>query len=111
VGTFGIPELRAQKKMVSQLAKELRLTVRDPAWLVYQEADRVLQQLQRLQAEATGPKTFSLRDATRQFFWPPDRAADRVERLVSQGILKRVDTGGYRLANWRDHSRTSQPAP
>ena len=110
VGTFGTPELRAQKQMVSQLAKELKLKVRDPAWLVFQEADRVLQHLQRLQGQAVGPKVFRLREATGQFFWSPERAADRVESLVAEGVLERAGTDGFRLANWRDFAPTSQPA-
>lgn len=110
VGTFGNPELRAQKQMVSQLAKELKLKVRDPGWLVHQEADRVLQRLQRFQARSAGPKVFKLREATSEFAWPPDRAADRVKLLVARGVLERVGTDGYRLANWRNFAPASQPA-
>jgi hypothetical protein len=110
VGTFGTPELRAQKQMVSQLAKELKLKVRDPAWLVFQEADRVLQHLQRLQGQAVGPKVFRLRDATGQFFWSPERTADRVEFLIARGVLERTGPDGFQLPNWRDFAPTSQPA-
>jgi hypothetical protein len=110
VGVFGNQELRAQKKLVDELAKELHLTVHDPAWLVNQEADRVLQCLQRLQARAVGPKVFSLREAVTEFFWSPDRSADRVEQLVARGVLERVGKDGLRLTNWQDFALASQPA-
>ena len=86
------------------------MNVRDPAWVVYQEADRVLQRLQRLQAQATGPTTFSLREATREFFWSPDQAAGRAHSLVTRGVLERVGTDGFRPANWPDFAATSKPA-
>ena len=110
VGVFGNQELRAQKQMVSQLAKELKLQVRDPAWLASQEADRVLQNLQRLQRQSADPKTFHLKGATGEFFWSPERAKNRVEILVIRGVLERIGPDSFRLPNWRDFAPPSPPA-
>jgi hypothetical protein len=96
--------------MVSQLAKELKLQVRDPAWLASQEADRVLQNLQRLQRQSADPKTFHLKGATGEFFWSPERAKNRVEILVIRGVLERIGPDSFRLPNWRDFAPPSPPA-
>jgi hypothetical protein len=104
IGTYGQPEARAQETMMRQLAKDLKITVATPGWLLHQSADRYLERIQTLQRRSSTPVVFKANDniGKGEFYWPPEKIEECIDFLVKAGNLVLTDKG-YRLANWEDY--------
>lgn len=102
IGTFGTPELRMQRQIILGLEKEYKIRVNDPPYLIYKEADRVLQQIQNLQRQNKHMVEVNAEVATCQFYWPQQVADERLGWLVKQGLLVPTSNGNYRLADWEN---------
>ncbi|MHC4441638.1 MAG: beta-N-acetylhexosaminidase family protein [Planctomycetota bacterium] len=105
IGTFGCKELREQKKTVDELRSEYQLTVKDPGWLRKMEADRVLHKVRNQQGMMSEPLFFTPRQINGEFYWPKSMVLDRLEKLVSDGVVEKVGENKYRLADWQNFSR------
>jgi hypothetical protein len=105
VGTFGQPEAATQEKILKQLAQELGIQVQSPAWLVYRDADRLLQRIQNVQRGQATPWIFKASDKRlwSEFYWPPEKGANRVKKLIDEALLERVGDDTYQLSNWEDY--------
>jgi len=63
--------------------------VKDPEWLRALEADRTLQGFRNRQFGSKTPVTFSHNQATGEFYWPEANSNDRIEKLISDGAVKK----------------------
>jgi hypothetical protein len=99
VGTFGLWEVREQKKTVHALRQEYGLGAPDPPWFRHLEADRLLQTLRSYQRRQASPVEVSAAGNV-EFYWPEGYLPDRVELLHSLGLLVKVGDDRYQLANW-----------
>ena len=107
VGTFGQPEATMQETMLKKLARELALEAQPPAWLVYREADRLLQRIQNVQQGLAAPWRFKPNDPGLwgEFNWLPEKGASRVKKLINEGLLEKAGDNTYQLSNWQEYKQ------
>jgi hypothetical protein len=74
----------------------LKLTLKYPAWLRYLEADRAYQTIQNRQQAMKGPFQFTP-SGLNEFFWNPAKLDDRLQKLLDEGLIERVDEKTLRL--------------
>ena len=102
VGVFGAQEIREQKKIVADLRNKYNLTAKDPLWLRYLEADRILQRFRVIQSSLKGPLTLSPAEATAEFNWPMENSLDRFQKLISDGVVEKAAPDRYQLTDWQN---------
>ena len=96
IGTFGTPETREQDKLARALCKELNLTMREPAGLRHLESDRLLQVARNRFRNAASDEPLPL-SSLNEFFWSPAKTADRLAKLIDDGVLEKVGSDRFRL--------------
>lgn len=102
VGTFGTPELRQQRQIVSKLKAQYKLDVKDPEPLRCLEESRVLDRARILQALFKQAMPFTAKDICSEFFWPEEVCQDRVDKLVTDGLAEKLEGNMYRLVDWEN---------
>ena len=107
VGTFGQSEATIQEQMLKKLAKELAVQVQPPAWLVYRDADRLLQRIQNVQQGHATPWIFKSNDNRlwSEFYWPTEKGINRVKKLMDDGLLEKAGDDAYQLSNWEEYKQ------
>jgi hypothetical protein len=107
IGTFGQPEATTQEAILMKLAKDLAIEAEPPAWLVYRDTDRLLQRIQAMQQGYSTPWSFKANESTlrSEFLWPPEKAVNRVRKLIDDGLLEKVGKDTYRLSNWQGYTK------
>lgn len=107
VGTFGQSEASIQEQMLKKLAKELAVQVQPPAWLVYRDADRLLQRIQNVQQGHATPWIFKSNDSRlwSEFHWPTEKGINRVKKLMDDGLLEKAGDDAYQLSNWEEYKQ------
>jgi hypothetical protein len=96
IGTFGTPELREQDKQARALCDELKLDLKYPAWLRYLEADRAYQTIRNRQQAMKGPFHFTP-SGLNEFYWSPPKLNDRLQKLLDDGLIEKLDEKTFRL--------------
>ncbi|HXK61997.1 MAG TPA: hypothetical protein PLP42_19095 [Acidobacteriota bacterium] len=107
VGTFGQPEARMQEMLVMKLAEELGVSVRPPGWWQEVETQRLLEKIQKMQQRERQAFTFSLDSGGGQkigeFLWRPAKLKERLNALVTRGVVMKIGEDLYQLTNWEDY--------
>jgi hypothetical protein len=111
IGVFDTKELREQKKVVEDLARKYDLELKDPDWLRYLEADRVLQILRSRQQASHEPYVFGVLDGSTEFFWPEAWRRDRFQKHLEDGAVVPAGEDRYRLAGWENWALHPSAAP
>jgi len=108
IGVWGQPEAIMQEKMVVELARELGIEVKTPGWMRFRDADRLLQAIQSRQRFSAIPWKFKsnggwLLSGSAFMLWPLDKFRDRLQLLVENGVVEKIDNNDYQLANWDEY--------
>ncbi len=98
VGTFGTPEFRAQDRQARALCDELKLTLKEPAWLRYLEADRLYQVAENRYESVSDILSIDFTPASlNEFHWSGPKLNDSVRLLQDDGLIEPVRENVYRL--------------
>jgi hypothetical protein len=104
IGAFGPPEAMTQENLLMAFAKEHDLVVTPPAWMRWRDANRQLQMLQTRQRASAGPLSIKTdaRSIAREFYWSIEKARDRFQLLIDDGLVESSGADTYQLVNWEE---------
>lgn len=107
VGVFGQWEAIKQEETVTQLSKDLGISIITPGWLRFQDADRLLQAIQNRQRYIATPWKFPsdkgwLLSSAAFMLWSGEKFRDRLKLLIDSGVVEKVGDY-YQLTNWENY--------
>lgn len=105
IGAFGQSEATMQEKILTALAKEFKFELKQPAWVIYRDANRYLQRLQNLQSNNTEPHRFKSNQGNiGDFRFSNEKANECLQLLIREGAVLKAEDGMCQLANWEQFS-------
>lgn len=104
IGAFGQPEATMQEKILTAMAKEFKFGLKQPAWVIYRDANRYLQRLQNLQSGSSKPYRFKSNQGNiGDFRFSNEKANECLQLLIREGAVVQTEAGMCQLANWEEY--------
>ena len=93
-----------QESLLRKVANEAHVPLVEPAWVRVRDCDRLLQKIQHVQLREGNELRFKAA-AMNEFHWTPQKLQDRMNKLLADGTVEKLDPDEYRLSGWRQFAR------